>query len=249
MPNRILREGILTSERVNSLNWQEEVFYRRLMSVVDDHGRFHALPKLLRAACYPLHIDKVSDADIGKWITACVTAGLVSVYPAADGKRYIQILNFGQQVRAKSKFPNPIDFSGEQLKSSDINCNQLPANEHLGVFGDGDEGEDDIYNSPSGPKAKKKSRIPKNLEPTKEMVQFAIDRGFDHQNEFEAFKNYHIANATLSADWSANWRTWVLRGVKYAEEKKKPKAPLSKPKAIAEKDFTAGVNEDGTLTF
>ncbi len=48
MPNRILREGILTSERVNLLSWEAEVFYRRLMSVVDDYGRFHAHPALLR---------------------------------------------------------------------------------------------------------------------------------------------------------------------------------------------------------
>ena len=36
MPNRILREGILTSERVNALSWEAEVFYRRLMSAVDE---------------------------------------------------------------------------------------------------------------------------------------------------------------------------------------------------------------------
>jgi hypothetical protein len=70
------------------------------MSVVDDFGRFHANPKLLRAACYPLLIDKVSDADIGKWLTSCVTAALVSVYPAPDGKRYLQLLDFRQQARA-----------------------------------------------------------------------------------------------------------------------------------------------------
>lgn len=105
MPTRILRDGILTSERVARLGWSEEVFYRRLMSVVDDHGRYYALPALLRAACYPLHLDKVSDADIGKWLTVCVTAGLVSVYPASDGKRYLEILDFNQRVQSKSKFP------------------------------------------------------------------------------------------------------------------------------------------------
>jgi hypothetical protein len=110
LPNRILREGILTSERIAMLNWPEEVFYRRLMSVVDDFGRYHANPKLLRAACYPLLIDKVSDADVGKWLTSCVTAALVSVYPAPDGKRYLQMLDFRQQARAeKSKFPQMQD--------------------------------------------------------------------------------------------------------------------------------------------
>jgi hypothetical protein len=109
VPNRILREGILTSERVNALTWPAEVFYRRVISVVDDYGRYYASSMLLRAACYPLHLDKVSDADIDKWLTECVRAGLVSVYPAQDGKRYLQLHDFRQQTRAKaSKYPDPI---------------------------------------------------------------------------------------------------------------------------------------------
>jgi hypothetical protein len=108
MPNRILREGILTSPRMAKLGWAEEVFYRRLMSVVDDFGRYYADAGLLRAHCYPRQLSKVTDADIGKWLTSCVNAGLVSVYPAQDGERYLHLLDFGQQVRAKkSKFPDP----------------------------------------------------------------------------------------------------------------------------------------------
>jgi hypothetical protein len=45
MPNRELREGILTSERINALTFPAEVFYRRLMSVVDDFGRCPAHPR------------------------------------------------------------------------------------------------------------------------------------------------------------------------------------------------------------
>lgn len=131
MPNRILRDGILSSESVCSLGWAEEVFYRRLHSVADDHGRFHALPKLLRSACYPLQIDQVKDADISAWLSACVRSGLLAIYSAADGKQYVQIVKFGQQVRAKSKFPDP-------LPASDSTCDQLLANAHLdvGVCGD-----------------------------------------------------------------------------------------------------------------
>ena len=42
MPSRIIRDGILTSERINALTERAELFYRRLMSVVDDYGRFPA---------------------------------------------------------------------------------------------------------------------------------------------------------------------------------------------------------------
>lgn len=143
MPNRILREGILTSERIALLAWPEEVFYRRLMSVVDDFGRYYAKPALLRAALYPLQIDKVSDSDIGKWLTACVNAALVRVYPASDGKRYIELLDFRQQVRAKeSRFPA---FELQLISGGPADATQLrstsAADAHLDgggdVFGDG----------------------------------------------------------------------------------------------------------------
>jgi hypothetical protein len=127
VPNRILREGILSSERIEKLNWAEEVFYRRLISVVDDFGRFYGRPSLILAACYPLLLKKVSDSDIEKWLSACENAALVRVYPAADGKRYLELLDFGQQVRAKkSKYPDP-------LLTCVAGAKQLPAPAHLDV--------------------------------------------------------------------------------------------------------------------
>lgn len=107
MPNRILREGIVSSERVCSLSWAEEVFYRRLHSVVDDFGRYYAKAALLRAACYPLQLDKTSDSDIAKWLAASQGAGLVRLY-SVENKEYLELVDFKQQVRAKaSKFPAP----------------------------------------------------------------------------------------------------------------------------------------------
>lgn len=151
MPNRVLRDGILTSERVASLGWEEEVFYRRIMSVVDDFGRFHANSKLLRAACYPLQLEKVSDADIGKWLRATEKAGLVSVYPAPDGKRYLELSDFRQQVRAKeSRYPAraepmPPNRSADAQQTLSI----CTASAHVDGGGDGDEG--DVSASPPPP--------------------------------------------------------------------------------------------------
>lgn len=108
MPNRIIRDGILTSERVAMLDSDEEVFYRRIMSVADDFGRYYANPTLLRAACYPLKLNKVSDRNIEKWLEAVKDAGLVLVYQAKDGKKYLEIIDFRQRVRTPvSKFPAP----------------------------------------------------------------------------------------------------------------------------------------------
>jgi hypothetical protein len=131
MPNRIIRENILTSDAVCSLKWDEEVFYRRLMSVVDDYGRFENRPELLRAKCYPLQVDQVRVADITRWIAACVKAGILLEY-CVDGRRYLQITKFGQQIRTASKYPDPPSNDGA-LISNDIKCYQSPTNEHLGV--------------------------------------------------------------------------------------------------------------------
>ena len=126
MPNRILRDAILTSERVAALDWPAEVFYRRLHSIVDDYGRHEAGQQLLRAKCYPLQTDSVRVADIARWMAACQKSGLILVY-GANGKQYLEVSDFGQQIRSASKCPAP-----------DINCEQVLANEHLGegVFGD-----------------------------------------------------------------------------------------------------------------
>lgn len=107
MPNRVLREGILTSERINALKPQAELFFRRLMSVVDDYGRYSANPALLRAHCYPLKLDEVREADISRWLTEVESAGLIALY-AVETKRYLEMKDFRQQVRAKeSKWPQP----------------------------------------------------------------------------------------------------------------------------------------------
>jgi hypothetical protein len=78
------------------------------MSVVDDFGRYYATPQLVRAACYPLKLEKVSDSDIGKWLTECVNAALVRVYPASDGKRYLEVLKFGEPRAKRSRFPDAV---------------------------------------------------------------------------------------------------------------------------------------------
>jgi uncharacterized phage protein (TIGR02220 family) len=131
MPNRILREGILTSERIAKLSWPAEVFYRRLMSVVDDFGRYHATPMLLRAACYPLGLDRVSDSDVGKWLGETRKAALVGTYQV-EGKSYLVLQDFRQQVRATtSKFPPPPDDAQQMPSTCVADAQQTPAPAHL----------------------------------------------------------------------------------------------------------------------
>lgn len=75
--------------------------------VVDDYGCFHANEKLLRSNLFPLLLEVVKEADISRWLTECQKTGLIVIYDA-DGKKYLQILDFRQRLdRAKAKYPLP----------------------------------------------------------------------------------------------------------------------------------------------
>ena len=135
MPNRILREGILTSTRIAKLTWKAEVFYRRLMSVVDDHGTHFAEPSILRAHLYPLKLDEMREAAIMSCIDECVEAGLIVVYTDNE-RKYLQMQDFRQQCRSKPKHPLPSDSSCYAVAT------QVQSSAHLDVGVDVDEGED-----------------------------------------------------------------------------------------------------------
>ena len=106
MPTRLIREGINDSLRVNALSEPAELFYRKLMGLVDDFGRYEAEPVLLRAKLYGLREERTA-AHVAKFLKE-VSSGekpLVIVYEV-NGKKYLQIQDFGQRARTP-KFPGP----------------------------------------------------------------------------------------------------------------------------------------------
>ena len=203
MPNRIIREGILTSERVDELQgWAQECFYRRLMSVVDDFGRFYGNPSLIRAACYPLKLDKVSNADIDKWLADCAGAGLVSTYEI-NGKRYLQLQDFRQQVRAhESKFPAP---DGCVQSACVAEAQQVKSNAHLDV--DVVVVEDVSEGGDGGDKARKRTKsksspLPEHFAISDRVMQWADEKGHSQLPErLEHFISYVKRNGKTYVDW------------------------------------------------
>lgn len=113
MPSRLLREGILDSEAVNSLSPAGEVFYRRLMSVVDDFGRFDGRAAVLRGRLYALQLDRVREADVVRWIAECEKANLIRLY-TVGGKPYLLFRKLGPARAKESRYPPPPDDEREQ---------------------------------------------------------------------------------------------------------------------------------------
>lgn len=108
MGSRLLRDTT-DSEKVNTLSWQAEVFFYRLMMKADDHGCYHANPKLVRASLFPLRLDSIREADISRWLQECEQSSLIVIYEV-DSKPYLQIDNFGQRLRTKKmRFPHPVE--------------------------------------------------------------------------------------------------------------------------------------------
>lgn len=106
MPNRMLRDWT-NSDKIDSLSFQAEVFFTRLIMKADDFGCFWADAKRLKSNLYPLKSDSIRDADLLRWMAECQKAELIVVYES-DGKRYLQIIDFGQRLRSKTrKFPQP----------------------------------------------------------------------------------------------------------------------------------------------
>jgi hypothetical protein len=132
MPNRILKESICTSDNLTGLDFGAQLFFLRLTVQCDDFGRFDGRPAILRAMCYPLELDRVSEAQIVTWLDGLESADLVQRY-ATDGKRYLQIITWRkhQQTRAdKSKYPDPPERAStcKQPLADASNGMQPPAN-------------------------------------------------------------------------------------------------------------------------
>lgn len=120
MPNRIIKESICTSNEIDALTPEQEIFFYRVIVNCDDFGRMDARLSILRAKCFPLRVDKVKDRDIQRCLGALVEQNLIFIY-SVDGKTYIQMTTWEkhQQVRAKrSKFPAP--EAGELEKKTRI---------------------------------------------------------------------------------------------------------------------------------
>lgn len=106
MPNRYLRASYIESESINSLSWEAEATYLRLLVTVDDYGRLDANLKLLRPKLYPLRLEQVREANLERWIAECVRAGLVRRYVVQD-KEYLQMMKWEQGRAKESKCPDP----------------------------------------------------------------------------------------------------------------------------------------------
>lgn len=151
MPNRILREGILESERIHKIGPMAELFYRRLMSIVDDYGRYaYDIPVLL-SRCFPRRPEWADAETISLWAGECREAGLLILYEVNKHK-YLEVSDFRQPIRSKSKWPDPASQMSsicvadvEQMKTDIASSVSAPhTNTHTNTNGSKSENGEDL---------------------------------------------------------------------------------------------------------
>lgn len=108
MPNRILRDAALDSDRLAAVSEPAEVLFYRLIMLADDFGRFDGRMSVIRSRAFALR-QSVPEEEVSARMQELCKVGLIHSY-SVSGKPYISIPRFGQRQRAeKSKFPGPSD--------------------------------------------------------------------------------------------------------------------------------------------
>ncbi len=134
MPQRLLRPGIRQSKRWNRLPYFEQVFYIRLLTLVDDYGRYEADPELLRSEAFPFGDPEgnvIQMTAIDSSLLSFDSKNMILLYER-HGKKYLQITRWKERARTESRFPAPEKGAEKPpekdvLLTNDSKCQQMIA--------------------------------------------------------------------------------------------------------------------------
>lgn len=99
----------------------------RLITIVDDFGRYEADPELLRSELFPYGDPDGTQIDVRAFARALRTfadTNIIEVYQSGEGKTYLQVTRWKERIRSESRFPDPKKC--KMLTSADI-CPQMQA--------------------------------------------------------------------------------------------------------------------------
>ena len=107
MPQRFLRPGIAESDHWNNCSFEAQSMFVRLLTLVDDFGRYDGRIAILHAHCFALRPD-ISPQDTATFRCELQSKGLIDVYEV-EGKEYLQLLRWQERARSfKSRYPDPL---------------------------------------------------------------------------------------------------------------------------------------------
>lgn len=122
MPNRILKESICYSEKIDKLSYFEEVLFYRLIVNCDDFGRLDARPEFLRSRCFAVK-QRVSMKAIAAGLDKLEETGLIRRY-TVDGAAFLLLPGWEKHQNVKIqrlRFPAPLDGQKNGQKGGTLN--------------------------------------------------------------------------------------------------------------------------------
>lgn len=123
MPDRIIRDELLTSERYWSVSDESRLLYIHLLLCADDTARYTGQNFSLRTRCFagrPIEAERMECL-----LAELVSRDLIRLYEVA-GERFVFIPRYRQRLRfTNSRFPAPpVEVSDLSLEKSDLSQTQ-----------------------------------------------------------------------------------------------------------------------------
>jgi hypothetical protein len=125
MPDRVIRDELLTSERYWSVSIHAQQLIIHLILAVDDAARFSGKNFTIRATCYPGRLVEASDVE--RWLLELHDVDLIRLYTVGS-ERYLYLPRFGNRRRyaSSSKYPaHPNEINNLAEKKSDSGQTQV----------------------------------------------------------------------------------------------------------------------------
>lgn len=148
MPDRMLRDGWKTSQRIGAISEGAETLLVRLILSACNLSRYHADPQILKGTAYT-NRPRIRTSDIASRLEELEKAGLIVRYIAPDGTPLLEIPRFGQTLKYGLKSP----FAARPGGAADA-----PGQTLLGI-----DGEPEPRNSAPPPDALLRARKPEKL--------------------------------------------------------------------------------------
>ena len=129
MPDRMLHESLLVSERMAGLTDFEFRLWAGLVLMADNAGRGDARAPVIKGRAFALR-DSVDNSDIVRALEGLDKKGCISLY-TVNGQQYYRFPNWAKHQRlrtTKPKYPPPEGMKDEPYISA-ADCGELPPKE------------------------------------------------------------------------------------------------------------------------
>lgn len=215
MPDRIIRDELLTSERYWTVCDEAKLLYIHILLCADDTARYTARNFSLRQKCFAGR--SMEPERMERLLNELADNDMIRLYEVS-GERFLFVPRFRQRLRFQhSKFPEPPkEINDLEIKKTDLRQTQ-DSLKTAEVKRSEEKRSNTLppQDAPATPKVKA-SRLPSDWELTDELREYCRTTRPDLDPDLTAreFKNYWLAKSGKDATklrWDLTWHNWVMR--------------------------------------